>query len=125
MRRSQRGFVGLVRCRPQAFLTATVPSSLTAVHVVAFFLERHGAAALTVSQGRRGLNSLSHWRPAGGERAVLRPSRKARLPLLGDELASALANCSGGPSPLLVEEVALLYVLPRSWRTRSRLRERR
>ncbi len=53
MRRSQRGVRGLVRCRPQAFLTATVPS-LTAVHVVAFFLERHGAAALTCQPGTPG-----------------------------------------------------------------------
>jgi len=81
------------------------------VQVVAFFLERHGAAAVTFQPGTP---ALSRWRPAGGERAVLRPSRKARLPLSGDVLASAVPNCSGGPSPLLVGEVALLYFLPRS-----------
>jgi hypothetical protein len=32
----------------------------------------------------------------GCERAVLRPSRKARLPLLGDVLASALRDCWAG-----------------------------
>jgi hypothetical protein len=52
-----------------------------------------------LSRGRRG--------PRPGRRAVLRPSRKARLPLSGDVMAPALSHCWGGLLPRLVGEVAL------------------
>jgi hypothetical protein len=87
-----RGFPIVMRNEAGPASTVAFRSSFTAVQVVAFFLRASRGRSRDVSARY----ALSRWRPAGGERAVLRPSRKARLPLSGDVLASALSNCSGG-----------------------------